>query len=59
MTILIHLARYEVVERTEASKEVIGITACGMPINKETLASSQRKHVSCVSCMHKFVSLDE
>ena len=59
MNILIHLARYEVVERTEASKEVIGMTACGMPISKETVASSQRHHVSCVSCMHNFVTLDE
>jgi len=59
MSLLIHLARYEVVERTEASKEVIGMTACGMPINKDTLASSQKTHVNCASCMFNFVSLDE
>ena len=59
MALLIHLARYEVIERTEASREVISMTACGMPMNKETLASSQRHHVNCASCMFNFVALDE
>jgi hypothetical protein len=59
MSLLIHLARYEVIERTEASKEVIGMTACGMPINKETVASSQKNHVNCASCMFNFIALDE
>lgn len=51
MDMLIHLARYEVVERTEASKEVVAITACGMPITSQVLASGIRKHVNCISCV--------
>jgi len=34
MALLIHMARYEVVERTEASKEVIATTACGMYVGE-------------------------
>ena len=51
MNMLIHLALYEVVERTEASKEVVAITACGKPITSQVLASGIRKHVNCVSCV--------
>jgi hypothetical protein len=51
MNLLIHLACYEVVERTELSKEVIALTACGMPIGSEVLASGIKKYVNCVSCI--------
>jgi hypothetical protein len=53
MNLLIHLARYEVVERTEASKEVIALTACGMPISNQVLASGIEEYVNCVSCITK------
>jgi hypothetical protein len=51
MNLLIHHARYEIVERTEASREVIAVTSCGMPITSEVLASGIMKHVNCVSCI--------
>jgi hypothetical protein len=51
MALLIHMARYEVVERTEVSKEVIATTACGMYVGKDISVSVHQKHVTCLSCL--------
>jgi hypothetical protein len=54
MALLVHMATYEVVERTHTSNEVIGTTSCGMYIGNDICASSKEEHVTCPSCLtHK------
>jgi hypothetical protein len=53
MALLIHMARYEVVERTEVSREVIATTACGMYVGKDISVSVHDNHVTCLSCLNR------
>jgi hypothetical protein len=47
----VHFVKYEVVERTPISGDVIGTTSCGMVANDEIVVSPNMEHATCLACI--------